>query len=212
MQFFETDETEDFLVEMLLTDVVDYVLEDDQPHRGSIKRRKYINRHRQEGHDNLMRDYFCEDPVYSDKLFRRRFRMKRELFLRIVNAVEAHDMYFVQKVDACHQLGLSPLQKVTAAIRQLAYGLASDQVDEYLRIADSTAMECLKRFCKAVIELFEDEYLRSPTQEDVDRLLAVNESRGFPGMLGSIDCMHWEWKNCPTAYHGQYTGRIKNPQ
>ena len=47
--------------------------------------------------------------------------------------------------------------------------------------------------------------MHAPTVDDVQRLLQVNESRGFPGMLGSIDCMHWRWKNCPTAWKGQFT-------
>ena len=38
--------------------------------------------------------------------------------------------------------------------------------------------------------MFGGEYMRRPTCEDVERILQVNESRGFPEMLGSIDCMH----------------------
>uniref|UniRef100_A0A0D2ZXD1 DDE Tnp4 domain-containing protein n=1 Tax=Brassica oleracea var. oleracea TaxID=109376 RepID=A0A0D2ZXD1_BRAOL len=57
----------------------------------------------------------------------------------------------------------------------------------------------------AIIQLFGDEFLRRPTPEDLQRLLDVGEVRRFPGMIGSIDCMHWEWKNCPTAWKGQFT-------
>ena len=56
--------------------------------------------------------------------------MSRDLFLRIMHAVEAHDDYFVQKRNAAGKLGLSCLQKVTAAFRMLAYGIPADAMDE----------------------------------------------------------------------------------
>jgi len=65
--------------------------------------------------------------------------MSRELFLRIMNVVEAHDDYFVQKRNAANVLGLSCFQKVTAAMRMLTYGVPADATDEYVRIGESTA-------------------------------------------------------------------------
>jgi hypothetical protein len=52
--------------------------------------------------------------------------------------------------------------------------------------------------------------LRAPNAQDTARLLEINANRGFPGMLGSIDCMHWSWKNCPAAWHGQFKGYKKD--
>jgi len=49
--------------------------------------------------------------------------------------------------------------------------------------------------------------MRSPTDEDLRKILVRSERRGFPGMMRSIDCCKWLWKNCPTAYHGQYEGK-----
>ncbi|KAI5349549.1 hypothetical protein L3X38_002437 [Prunus dulcis] len=81
----------------------------------------------------------------------------------------------------------------------LAYGSSADQVDEIARIGKSTVLESLVRFCDAVETLYTRDYLRRPTPRDLQRLLQKAESRGFPGMIGSIDCMHWQWKklsNC----------------
>ncbi|KAK6120693.1 hypothetical protein DH2020_045567 [Rehmannia glutinosa] len=185
--------------------------ESETNHRGSIPGHVVVNRDREIADRNLFNDYFAENPRYDEATFRRRFRMSRSLFLRIAGAVRNHDNYFLQRRDATGRLGLSLFQKVTAALRMLAYALPADATDEYIKIGESTAIECVKRFCRDVIEVFGEQYLRYPTPNDIARLLHVGKERGFPGMLGSLDCMHWRWKNCPTAWAGQYAGRSGSP-
>ena len=179
--------------------------------RGSISGHAVIQRNRVQGNERIYHDYFAEILVYPPHLFRRRFRMNRPLFFRIQSAVEAYDPYIVQKRDAAGVVGLSSIQKITATLRMLTYEVPTDSVDDYIRIGESTAIESLKRFVKAVVAIFSDEYLRSPNNNDIARLLAIGESRGFPSMLGSVDCMHWKWKNCPTTWHGMYSGHIHEP-
>ncbi|XP_015937624.1 uncharacterized protein LOC107463355 [Arachis duranensis] len=126
------------------------------------------------------------------------------MFLQIADALSNVYPYFQQRVDATGRRGLSPLQKYTAAIRMLAYGVGADAVDDYVRIGESTTIEYLKKFVEGVILVFEDEYLQKSKPNDVQRLLQMAEGRDFPNMLGSIDCMHWQWKNCPKAWKGMY--------
>jgi hypothetical protein len=118
--------------------------------------------------------------------------MSKKLFLTILNGVRAHDDYFTARPDATGKLGFTFHQKCSAAIRMLAYGVAGDLIEEYLRMSESTCLESMYKFCRTVIEVFSTVYLREPTVEDTARLLSINDERGFPGMIGSIDCMHWE--------------------
>ncbi|XP_042472534.1 uncharacterized protein LOC122055231 [Zingiber officinale] len=110
----------------------------------------------------------------SDRTQRRRY-LNRD---REVGHARLFNVYFSDnpKVDAVGKKGLSPLQKCTAAIRQLAYGVSADHYDEYLRIAETTTIQCLFNFCRC--------------------------RHGFPSMLDSLNCMHWQWKNCPVAWKG----------
>ena len=88
---------------------------------------------------------------------------------------------------------------MTVALRMLVYGVTVNFMDEYVRTVKSTAVMSLKKFVSTVIAIFLEEYLRSSNNENIARLLAHGQNRGFLGMLGSIDCMHWKWKSCPIA-------------
>ena len=76
-----------------------------------------------------------------------------------------------------------------------------------------TSRECLLFFCNAIIKLYGNEFLRKPTRHDITRIYAAHEARWhFPGMLGSIDCTHIEWRNCPRELRGAYVrGDVKRP-
>uniref|UniRef100_A0A0D3CBN1 GRF-type domain-containing protein n=1 Tax=Brassica oleracea var. oleracea TaxID=109376 RepID=A0A0D3CBN1_BRAOL len=152
------------------------------------KKRIFIMRNREEGHKKLWNDYFSDTPTFPRSLFWLRFRMNKTLFLRIVHRMSTEVEYFQPREDAARRSSLSPLQKCTATIRQLAYGGGADIVDEYVQLSETTAQKCLHHFTAGIIHLYGDEYLRRPTPEDLQRLLYIGEQRGFPGMVGSIDC------------------------
>ena len=95
-------------------------------------------------------------------------------------------------------------------MRVIAYGIPADYTDEYLQNGEDTTSESMRRFARMIIKLYGPKYLRAPTEDDTKRLLEINEKRGWPGMLGSVDCMHWTWKNCPKALHGMYCGKSKD--
>ncbi|XP_074288507.1 uncharacterized protein LOC141613662 [Silene latifolia] len=63
------------------------------------------------------------------------------------------------------------------------------QLDEYLRMSDTSVRDSLKLFVEGVISCFGDEYLRRPNPQDLGRLLHMGKARGFPGSLNDINVL-----------------------
>jgi hypothetical protein len=99
-------------------------------------------------------------------------------------------LYFSERYDATSRASLTTLQKCIAALCQLAYDMAIDTIDEYLKLEKSTALECIEYYYSGIIECFEDDFLRRPTITNTQCLLDKTEECLFSSMLGSIDCMH----------------------
>jgi len=170
-----------------------------------------INRNIAKGAVSIFEDYFADNPVYPEEICARRYRMGSNLFRKICQDILSVDKFFEQRRDCTGLLGGFLYQKATVAMRLLAYGCCADSLDEYTRYSESMALDCLEHICTAVINKYEYIYLRSPTQEDAEELCRSNARRGFPGLLGSLDCMHWRWKQCPKAWHGHYKGKEEGP-
>ncbi|ETV97422.1 hypothetical protein H310_09753 [Aphanomyces invadans] len=126
------------------------------------------------GLERLYRDYFSFSPVYDSADFRSRIPMRMVVFQRVHDGVLRADPYFTQRADACGVLRLDTYQKVTTALRMLANGCAADALDENMTMAESTTLESLSRFCRALNDTFGDIYLRAPTVEDLERICTTN--------------------------------------
>ncbi|XP_052625886.1 uncharacterized protein LOC128132919 [Lactuca sativa] len=210
LKSFDSDDDVEFVETFF--NVVQHVHAEESSN--AARTRAVVSRDRQAAHDLLVRDYFADNCLYNDDSFERRFRLNKAIFLRISNALESRYDFFKQKPDARGRMSFSSIQKCAAALRYLGYSIAFDASDEYLKVSESTpAVECVDWFFACVYEVFHEEYLRKPTQRDIERLYSAHEERhGFPGMLGSLDCTHVAWEKCPTAWRGQFTrGDIGEP-
>lgn len=93
----------------------------------------------------------------------------------------------------------------------VTYGSSADVQDKSLCFAEYTVLQCLNLFAKAVVAAFSTQLFSAINKEETALLLQRAEKLGLPVVLGSIDCCKCRWTNSPTAHHGQYRGKVRNP-
>ncbi|XP_026384690.1 uncharacterized protein LOC113280256 [Papaver somniferum] len=174
-------------------------------------KRESINSNRAEEDARLMHDYFNDGCTWGPKKFHGRLGMYPPLFLRIMHKICEVDPDFRKRKDAARIPGHSPHMKMYAVMKCLCKGIPPDSIDDYTCIAASTIYYYIKKFCDAIMFGFNAEYMRRLTVNDIKWLMKKNASRGFPEMLGGLNCMHWGWRVCPMDEVGTHTGHKSYP-
>ena len=134
----------------------------------------------------IRRHYFSGDEsTYDEKDFERRFVMSRHCFCRIYASLKDLPA-FRQKKDAVGRKGITPLCRIVACLRVLAYGDSSDRLDEYVQMSETAVSGSVKEFNAKVIEIFGPQYLNQcPDAEQKDRACTLMDLSGFRGAFGS---------------------------
>ena len=162
----------------------------------------------------IKRDYTGPIPQFNDKQFEVMFRVSRSRFDRLRNDIGNHGdpFYICPSFDATGKPGMSLEAKLLLPLKTLAYGVPPHVFCDYFQMSFTHARKCYHKFTDTITKVYAEEYLRAPDAEDLRNIFQFHELKhGKKGMLGSLDCSHSPWKNCPVAWQQSFKGAKKMP-
>jgi Plant transposon protein len=185
---------------------------DWEPREGKMRRLCFHN-HARAGM-SVEQDWLGINCTFSSRQFEQTFRLTRSIVERLIQACGNFEpTFFTEKQSAIGKPAIPIEVKVLGILKCIAFGCSGTAFRDYHQMATNTFTEGLKAFFRALKadKALNGEYMRYPSRRDVKRVTGLHDDvHGVPGMLGSLDCLHVYWKNCPVAWQGQFkNGRYK---
>jgi hypothetical protein len=151
-------------------------------------------------------------PLFGAE-FKLMFRLSKTRFQLLMEHVMAKNLpHFLPKKNIPPSQQASLEAKLLLPLKCLAYGVPPHAFIDYFQMSRPYARVCCIEFDKAIKLLYMKEWLRLPTANDLRSILLLHKTvHGVEGMMGSLDCSHTYWKNCPKAWQGSYKGKEKMP-
>ena len=200
-------ETSDFVDRF----VKDIVLKRRAPTKKS--RKQYQSHNRSKDLSDSVWGQMLVDPTISvvgswyNRKFRRRFRVPYSMFLEIVAECKEHNVFGPQ----LRQSKIKVEFKVLTCLKILGRDLCADEIEEHLKIAESTINKFFKMFIYNYASAIYSKWVNAPEGEDLDRVESTYRRMGFPGCIGSMDVTHIYWDKCPEALRFLCKGKEGKP-
>ena len=187
--------------------------DDQEEEQGGRRKRQRVSHFKHERAEQAVyKDYFAPIPVFDDRQFERIFRVTKSIVQQVFDTCARSDPFFTVQTDVTGKFNIGPFVKVLMALKLVAYSCSPSAFQDYFQMSLTTARKCFLKLSRIVSR---DEELRSifarpMTRADARRVAAIHEERhGIAGMIGSLDCMHVVWKNCPVAWQSSQQGKSK---
>ena len=116
--------------------------------------------------------------------------------------------WFSEKPDAVGN-ACAPLElKILGVLRVLSRGYCFDRIDELYYISAEINRVFFHTWCNRFPKKYFSTYCNPPeTPEEIAKTMAVYDRLGFPGCIGSTDCVHIKWERCSAVDRVEHRGK-----
>ena len=169
--------------------------ESDDSDKTPSTRKRYKREHYREScwWKFLQRDELSDLMGRDGKLFRNRFTVPYQLFLELLAMAK---IWFPQREYDAFGKEVAPIElKLLGTLRMLGKGCSWDLLYELSGVsAEVHRRWTLKFIAKFALEMF-PVYVHGPRDNsEMEKVSSLYAASGFPGCIGSIDCVHIRWE------------------
>lgn len=157
-------------------------------HRTKSKRKEWVNamwlKRNTKGQFSQLIPDLLTNPNYSLQDY---LRVDEVVFQMLINGIRGR----LQK-HCRNRIPISPEEQLTVTLSFLASGLAYKRLAFYYRIHPSTISLFVPNVCRAIIDVFQPEFLATPStpNEWIHLAKRFNERWQFPNCIGALDGKH----------------------
>lgn len=158
----------------------------------------------------MIHDPDMNDPS-SDvaRNFRTTYRVPFPVFLKLVKKCNKHKLF---GISGRHGNCIPVEIKLLCILRFLARGHEALTLRDLTSIGRSTIHNIVKTFLENFVRVYESKWIhRKPTESELKDIMATYAKLGFPGAIGSVDCTHIWWSQCPHSMTNLCSGRDDRP-